>query len=100
MEIKIPFNKWSKERLVYTKCATSRTKKYGEVGDWFKVDNVKYELDLVIKLPFWFIFQELWRSEGAVCDFELGMVWKEIHPVKGIDENQLVWYHHFKPKDL
>ena len=38
MKINIPFNRWSMERLYDgRKCATSRNKKYGVVGDWFEV---------------------------------------------------------------
>jgi len=95
-EINIPFNKWSKERLRYTKRATTRTKKYGEIGDYFYADGTKFILNLVIKVPLWFVLQELWGSEGAVNEFELHEVWADLHPKKGVDINQMVWYHHFE----
>ncbi len=47
MKITIPFNDWSKERLRgQLKKATSRYKKYGDVGDTFIVQGYSYELDL------------------------------------------------------
>lgn len=95
--IEIPFNEWSKERLNnLSKKATSRNKKYGEVGDWFRVDDIDYELDLVIKLPLWFVANELYISEGADAPEEFVYVWKDINPMKGYVPNQMVWYHHFK----
>ena len=96
-KIKIPFNQWSKNRLVnQTKKATSRYQKYGKVGDTFKVDGVEYELELVIKLPLWFIAEDLYHSEGAKSVEEFVAVWREIHPKRGYKPYDEVWYHHFK----
>lgn len=95
--IEIPFNDWSRERLSnMEKYATSRNKKYGEVGDWFIVDDIDYTLDIVIQLPLWFVAKELFISEGADAPEEFVEVWKRIHPRKGYVPNQIVWYHHFK----
>ena len=97
MKIEIPFNDWSRERLDRQwKKATSRTKKYGEVGDWFRVDDVDYELELVIKIPLWFVAEDLYQSEGAESKEEFIDVWKSIHPKKGFKPFDMVWYHHFK----
>ena len=97
MKIEIPFNDWSKERLgLSVKNAKSRNKKYGNVGDTFIVGESVYMLDLVVKLPLWFIAQELWRTEGCICDIEFMGIWEKIHPRKGWVDNQEVWYHHFK----
>ena len=44
MEIKIPFNDWSKQKLAEEKkCATSRRTKYGEKGDIFTINGKKYQ---------------------------------------------------------
>ena len=97
MKIKIPFNEWSKKRILnQTKKATSRYKKYGNVGDTFEVDGYKYELELVLKLPLWFITEDLYLSEGAKDSLELISIWKQIHPKKGFRPFDEVWYHHFK----
>jgi len=96
VEIEIPFNKWSKDKLMKNnKWATSRNKKYGEVGDTFVVDETTYELDFVIKLPLWFIAIELFESEGCLFPNEFREVWAQIHPRKGYVGHQMVWYHHF-----
>ena len=62
MKINIPFNDWSKEKLrSQNKKATSRNSKYGKVGDTFKVilfENglfIEYELELILRLPLWFV---------------------------------------------
>lgn len=95
-KIIIPFNDWSKQRLIIRKRATSRYKKYGNVGDYFYVDDIQFEIELVIKVPLWFIAENLYRSEGADSVDEFIKVWKSIHPVKGYRPFDMVWYHHFK----
>jgi len=100
-EIKIPFNVWSKSRLsVGCKTATSRTKRYGKVGDVFIVDGIRYELILVVKLPLWFIADNFYKSEGAFSSQEFINVWISIHPRKGFDKNEYVWYHLFRKIDV
>jgi len=96
-KIKIPFNEWSKKRLLnQSKKATSRNKKYGDVGDVFTVDGFIYELELVIKVPLWFVSEDLYKSEGAKSSEEFINVWEDIHPRKGFRPFDKVWYHHFK----
>jgi len=97
MEISIPFNDWSKARLAaHCKRATSRYKKYGNVGDEFIVDGYKYQIELVIKLPLWLISEELYKSEGCVSKKEFIDVWEQIHKRRGLRPFDEVWYHHFK----
>ena len=95
-KISIPFNTWSKERLNNrTKTATSRTKKYGKVGNTFIVNKTRYKLDLIVKLPLWFIAKCLYSTEGCDNSSEFEMIWCEIHPIKKWVRDQEVWYHHF-----
>jgi len=97
MRIEIPFNEWSRERLYHgQKTATSRNKKYGVTGDSFRIDDIDYELDIVMELPLWFVTSELFISEGADTPEEFIDVWKQTHPSKGYVPEQKVWYHHFK----
>ena len=96
MEIKIPFNGWSKDKIrLQKKTATTRNQKYGETGDIFWVEKKMFKLDLVIKLPLWFVITELYPSEGAESMMELKKVWEDIHPRKGYVPEQIVWYHHW-----
>lgn len=95
-EIEIPFNEWSIQKFqAQRKKATSRYKKYGEVGDYFIVDGIRYALDLVIKVPLWFVSEDLYASEGCDTSTEFKHVWENIHPKKGFRPFDEVWYHHF-----
>ena len=97
MKIRIPFNEWSKRRLMQVrKTATSRNKVYGEPGDFFEEVENKYVLMMVKKLPLWFIADALFASEGCESPDEFRNVWCEIHPRKGWDGKQEVFYHYFK----
>jgi len=98
MKIEIPFNNWSKERLKQGKHATTRIKKYGEVGDTFTVDGMTYGLHFVGKCHLQFISFFMWKTEGAKDEIEFINVWEKIHPRKGFDPEQLVWFHYFTEK--
>lgn len=78
MEIKIPFNTWSRKKLREHKICTSRSKVYGEAGDWFQVNHVKYRIDAIIKLPIEIIIRHLFFPEGAENPEELRRVLKGI----------------------
>ena len=97
-EITIPFNAWSIERLnAGRKCATSRNKVYGRVGDVFKPDNGKsYKIEYIISLALGVVRDYLYLIEGANSPEEFEEVWTSIHPKKGFDKEQLVWVHFFK----
>jgi len=95
-EIKIPFNKWSKERLeTGMKYATSRNRKYGNEGDTFVVDGWVYLITHIIHIPLRFVAEVLYEFEGAESIEEFIEVWKSIHPKKGYIPEQMVYYHHF-----
>ena len=99
-EIKIPFNKWSKDRLkAGVKTATSRTKKYGVVGDVFVVDGVSYELEIVSKVSLQTVLDVAWDVEGAKSKDEFVEVWESIHPRRGFVSDDKVWFHRFKRLD-
>jgi len=101
--IEIPFNKWSLERLYdESKCATSRNKKYGNIGDWFEVifkdkdESRKYQLIEVTKTKLKSVRDFGWQDEGCNSPEEFVKVWKKIHPRKGWIDNQYVWFHKFR----
>ena len=97
MEIEIPFNDWSKDRIRSgDKFATSRNKKYGEKGDFVRFEDWKLKLMFVVKIPLWFIRAWLYESEGCENSDEFVTVWCKIHPRKGWVDNQEVWYHCFE----
>lgn len=95
MEVEIPFNKWSKEKLrLKRKFCTSRSKIYGEEKDYFFVDGVKYIIKRIIRLPLWFVRDFLWYLEGADSKEEFVEVWKSIYRGR-FDENKEVYTHFF-----
>lgn len=104
-KIIIPFNDWSKKRLALgVKTATSRNKKYGEPGDYFEVNlgdqgTVRYELVFVKKKRLVDIAKHNWKSEGCTDELEFIKVWCDIHPKKGFEPRQEVWYHSFIVKE-
>jgi len=78
MQITIPFNDWSMKRLRgYRKRATSRNKRYGNVGLAFVRDHFYHE-------------------EGCDSEDEFIAIWNEIHPRKKFDDEHKVWLHLFK----
>jgi hypothetical protein len=96
MRIKIPFNLWSQDKLLHgLKSATSRYKKYGDVGDTFLMQGKVYYINLIVKLPLWFIRNELHITEGCESGEEFEKIWTEIHPERGFRLMDEVWYHHF-----
>jgi hypothetical protein len=106
VKIQIPFNKWSKQRLYEElKYATSRNKKYGNVGDWFEVifndkDEIrKYQLIEVNQTKLKSVRDFGWEDEGCRCPEEFVEVWKDIHPRKGWIDEQRVWFHRFRELD-
>jgi len=96
MEIEIKFKDWSKERLKKGwKTATSRTKPHGKKGDTFTVNSKQYKIHFVHKMPLWFVADNLYETEGAMEPIEFINIWKEIHPGKGWQPEQEVYYHYF-----
>jgi len=97
MKVNIPFNKWSRIRLKKgVKSATSRNKKYGDVGDRFIVDDVTYELTNIVKASLSSIRDVAYDVEGCKNPDEFVQIWCDIHPRKGWDDDQKVWFHRFK----
>jgi len=102
MKVDIPFNDWSRVQLAKTKRATSRTKKYGSVGDTFEVklfhrlEKVKYQLTYIERVTLGFVAEHLYELEGANSQQELIDVWIKLHPLKGFEKDQKVYLHVFK----
>jgi hypothetical protein len=102
VEIEIPFNEWSRDKLKYGKICTctSRTKRYGYEGDTFRVDFGEYyaiyRLTHVVRLPLWLVRDYLYKAEGATSTSDFVRVWKEIHPKRGFEPDDIVYTHFFK----
>ncbi len=95
-EIEIPFNDWSLDRLkAGKKTATSRTKKYGNPGDLFRVGDGEYVLTAITEKPLKEIAEHYFKAEGAESSDEFIEVWRSIHRKKGFVPDQIVFYHEF-----
>lgn len=101
MEIEIPFNDWSKERLK-SKCklATTRNKSYGNIGDTFIVHfekyDYKFELLAVFQIKLSIVAYDLYYIEGAESPSEFIDVWCDIHKRAGYTPDKKVYVHLFR----
>ena len=110
MEIEIPFNEWSKAILrANHKTATSRNKRYGNVGDTFTVNCgysyiddgfMRFELTYVERVTLAFVRDKFYWEEGCQSEDMFIQIWNEIHPKKRFDDEQKVWLHIFKKIDI
>jgi len=97
MRIKIPFNDWSRARLAAgKKSCTSRTKRYGDPGDTFKVDGVEYHLTDVTHDLLADVKRYFFAEEGCATPEEFERIWDQIHPRKRFNGISRVWLHQFK----
>lgn len=95
MEVKIPFNKWSEERLEQgRKLCTSRNKIYGSVGDSFHSKSAVHFIKLIKPFPLWFVRDFLYQLEGANSPDEFVSVWKIIYRGR-FNEDKVVYVHFF-----
>lgn len=96
-EVQIPFTSWSLERLAKgIKIATSRNKKYGDVGDYFKADNRTYILTAITGKTLKEVAEQYYKAEGAESPDEFIKIWNSIHRKNGFVPEQVVLYHEFK----
>ena len=79
-----------------SKRATSRTKRYGAVGDKLVTPKGSIlELIEVGKVRLDVVRDHYWRDEGCASPQDFEQVWTAIHPRKGFDPEQEVWLHRF-----
>jgi hypothetical protein len=95
--IVIPFMAEFEERMLAgKKTATTRTKKYGGVGDLFSAFNHTFQLIKVCKVYLQDVCSTSYQQEGFNNQSEFIECWKQLHPKKGYVPEQEVWYHEFK----
>lgn len=97
MKVKIPFKQEFRSAMLSdAKTATSRTKRYGKAGDTFDAFGQTFEILQVSKVSLRFVANEYYLDEGCTSDLHFIRVWREIHPRKGFQPDQMVWLHEFK----
>ncbi len=93
--ITIPFRAdLVKEILNGKKRATARFKKYGQVGDYFVVDNKTFRLAAVSKLPLGLVATQLFDIEGCDSPEHFWKIWNAIHPKRN-SPDEIVYVHLF-----
>ena len=99
-EVLIPFMpEWKEKMLNGIKTCTSRTKKYGSIGDYFKQFGAIFEITNIIKLPLSYIADILYIKEGCDSPEEFKKIWIKLHPRKGWVPNQEVFAHLFRKEE-
>ncbi len=97
MKVHIPFREQFKTlMLAEQKTCTSRTKRYGNMGDTFDAFGFTFELTNVFRASLGSVAQLLFYEEGFLDPKAFVICWKEIHPRKGYNPNQEVYIHSFK----
>jgi hypothetical protein len=103
-QIEIPFLERFREDVgTAQKIMTTRTKKYGEVGDFFWVTSgefrIKYVLLSVFTMRLWHVGQQFYQAEGFSSPDEFIKVWNQIHSRKSYEETKQnnFWVHIFSP---
>jgi len=95
-QIWIPFKIRFKEPLLNdTKTWTSRTKRYGKVGDTFSIFGATFEILEIVKMTLEEVANN-WKKEGCESKKDFIEIWEEIHPIKGFIPTQRVFVHIFK----
>ena len=94
-QVKIPFLERFREPMLNgTKTMTSRTKIYGAKGDFFEAFSAEFRLDSVDAVPFAVIVPQ-WKAEGCSSRADFLGVWRQIHPRKVFEDNELLFVHRF-----
>jgi hypothetical protein len=97
MRIKIPFTPDMAEAISHgRKTMTTRTKKYGKVGDTFTVWGKDFELIDIQFISLERVALGHYQEEGFHSVEGFIKKWEELHPRKGYIPNQLVWLHVFR----
>jgi hypothetical protein len=96
-EINIPFTNWARGRIAEKKkFATTRTKRYGDVGDMFVVDGQRFELTEISRLRLSCVAIRHYKDEGCATPIEFIDIWKQIHHLRGWEPYRVVWLHMFR----
>jgi len=97
MIVNIPFcEDFRLAMLTGRKTATSRTKRYGAGGDRFRAFGAWFTILDVQTLRLETIACEHYAAEGFDSPEAFRSVWIALHPRRGWQAEQAVWFHEFK----
>lgn len=93
--IQIPFLPRFREPMLNgQKTWTSRTKKYGKVGDTFEAFGATFKIENISQQSLGFVASH-WFNEGCQNKEDFIDVWRKIHPRKVMRSETWVWVHIF-----
>ncbi len=96
MKVYIPFLKrFETPMLNDTKTMTSRTKKYGKIGDTFDIFGATFEITEIGRLQLGDILS-FWKEEGMTSIEDFEHTWKQIHPYKPYRLSEMFYCHKFR----
>jgi len=99
MRIQFPFRPHFKNAIITgRKHATSRTKKYGNIGDEFEAFGFVFVIQRQERLRLAVVAQAHFMAEGFEHPDEFKIEWALNHPGKGYRSDQRVWIHWFNRK--
>ncbi len=78
------------------KICTSRTSRYGNVGDVLLSDAGSLRILRIMQLSLAHVARELYGAEGFGSPEAFIDTWKRIHPRAGWRPDQIVWVHVFE----
>lgn len=101
MEFKIPFSKDMAAAVIDgKKTCTTRSKRYGAMGDTFIVVGLfmwcECQITNLAHMTLENVAKAFCRQEGFDSPEAFIERWKRLHPVAGFVPNQLVWLMEFK----
>jgi len=77
------------------KTVTSRTRRYGSVGDVLDTPFGPVRLVSVVRMLLASVVARLWREEDFGNSGEFVDAWVRLHPRRGYIPEQWVWVHEF-----
>ena len=80
-----------------TKSCTSRTEKYGDVGDRFRAFDRAFEFTEIRQCELSYVASDLWKEEGCENSDDFRAAWVGLHRRRGFVPDQVVYVHFFKP---
>lgn len=98
--VEIPFSPDMGESSINgTKICTSRNKKYGEPGDWFKIGDHRFLLKRVERHTLWYVAHILFEQEGFGSPRGFIDKWNALHPKRRYQDEDKVWVHYYRKLD-
>lgn len=95
--VKVPFNpRFEGVMRSGRKTWTSRTRRYGAVGDRFPAFGMTFEIKTQFPMLLGVVAREHFWEEGFESPEEFSAFWKLLHPRKGFVPEQKVVVHGFR----